>query len=45
VIVLSPTAQAEKYKPADYVVDSFVPNEILKLFADKFEADVSAEDE
>ena len=45
VIVLSPTAQAEKYKPADYVVDSFVPNEILKLFADKFGADVSAEDE
>ncbi len=45
VIVLSPTAQAERYKPADYVVESFVPNDILKLFADKFGADVSAEDE
>jgi len=42
VIILSPTAQAEKYEPADYVVDSFVPNDILKLFAEKFGADVSS---
>ena len=45
VIVLSPLSGAENYKPADYVVDSMVPNDILNLFADKFGADVSAEDE
>ena len=45
VIVLSPAAQAENYKPADYVVDSFVPNDILQLLAEKFGADVTAEDE
>ena len=45
VIVLSPRPDADSCKPADYVVDSMVPNDILKLLADKFGADVSAEDE
>jgi len=43
VIVLSPNAQAEWYKPADYVVDSFVPHDILQLFAEKFGGDVENE--
>jgi DNA-binding NtrC family response regulator len=45
VIVLSPSGAAEDYKPADFVVDSMVPNDILLLLADKLGADVSAEDE
>jgi len=45
VIVLSPTPDAHSCEPADYVVDSMVPNDILQLLADKFGADVSAEDE
>jgi DNA-binding NtrC family response regulator len=44
VIVLSPSGGAEDYKPADFVVDSMVPNDILRLLADKFDADTSAED-
>jgi response regulator RpfG family c-di-GMP phosphodiesterase len=45
VIVLSPRPDADSCDPADYVVDSMVPNDILKLLADKFGADVSAENE
>jgi response regulator RpfG family c-di-GMP phosphodiesterase len=45
VIVLSPTPQNDECSPADYVVDSLVPNDILELLANKLGADVSAEDE
>jgi len=45
VIVLSPRGQAEHFKAADFTVDSYIPNEILELFAMKFGADISGEPE
>ena len=45
VIVLSPHGHAAQFKSADFTVDSYIPNEILELFAQKFGADVSGDPE
>ncbi len=45
VVVLSPRGQAEQFGSADFTVDSYIPNEILELFAQKFDADISADPE
>lgn len=41
IIILSPSPSSEACQPADYVVDSLVPNDILEVLANKLGADVS----
>jgi DNA-binding NtrC family response regulator len=43
VVVLSPQGPAANYKSADFVVDSYIPNDILELLAKKLGADRSVE--
>lgn len=45
VVVLSPQGPVAKYKSADFVVDSYIPNDILELLAKKLGADRSVEPE